>query len=243
VLNGNQVPQNVTLWFPLATDPTKYQSVGWQKMTSVGQVMTESRLIPAANTTWKIYAMAGAISADGNKLYTDADLVALGATPSGTFTMAGIAPPQPNVVTGITVGSIIAMMDRTSGWQWAELASLSWVDPTDASWLVKFYVRETDSAGNAAPDAKGLWREWLESQILNPGGQTRKASPDVYGGVLQIAYRAASDTHHYLQIQCVAVNRLSTSPSDLLAPTRPAALHKEARSSSTLARFRPGRCR
>jgi hypothetical protein len=214
MLGGGIYPQNVTSWLPSAKDITKYTCVGWTVMAGSSQVITTSRLVPAAAATWHVYCAAGAVPYDGSLEYSASDLAALGAVASAGFSMAGIPAPAGGTVTSITAGSITSMVDKTSGWQWAELMSLSWVDPTDPSWLVKFYVRETDSAGNPASDAKGSWREWFESQIASPGGTTRYADTDVYGGVLEIAYRAASDTHHYLQIQCVTVNRLSTNPGD-----------------------------
>jgi hypothetical protein len=116
------------------------------------------------------------------------------------------------------MGTIAARIDITNGWQWPEFSGVSWTDPTDVNtWLVKFYVREVDAAHSPAGDGSGQWREWIQKQVLGTaGGSARVSDPGPWpkGDALPITYRDTADTHHYLEVQCVAVNRLSTSPAD-----------------------------
>jgi hypothetical protein len=212
-LTGNQVPQAVTFWFPLATNAGQYQGVGSYVMTGIGQSFPFMRLVPATTTNWYFYAMTGVINGDPNRLYSDGDLAAMGAFKSSVFGVGGLAAPSSSAVTGISATTIFANSDN-AGNQWAELDHVAWTDPTDPNvWLVKFYVRETDSSGSPASDANGSWREWIEYQVLG-GARTSAPGPWPKGDALAITYRASTDTHHYLQIQCVAVNRLSTNPGD-----------------------------
>jgi hypothetical protein len=207
VLNGGQVPQNVTEW--LSKDSgANWTWIGWSVMTSVGQSFRLRAPKPGASATWKVAFATGAIGGDPAKLIAAAALPAAAVVSSG-FPVGGLAAPGGGVVTSISAGTITGKLDLTTGWQWAELDGVNWTDPADVnSWLVKFYVRETDSGGTPAGDANGAWREWFEREVRGGARTTIGDDP------LQITYRAASDTHHYLEIQCVAVNRLSTNPGD-----------------------------
>ena len=225
-LNGGIYPQNVTSWLPSVKDPSKYSPVGWAPMSGSGQVISVSRPVPASATTWHVYSAAGAIGYDANHDYSTAELAALGAVASAGFTMGGLAAPAASVVTGLSIGTILHQKDKTSGWQYAELTGVSWTEPTDAStpaghdspWLIKFYARNTDSGGTPAPvtstDTAGAWKEWTEKQVIPPGGASRTTDPGPWplGDAMAIAYR--TDAYHYIQVQCVAVNRASTSPAD-----------------------------
>ena len=220
VLNGNQVPQNVSYCF--SADGTNWTYVGWTKILQVGQAVTISRPVPATQqTTWKFAAKTGAVQWIGGTNYSTQNLTDNGFLIAGSpFTVNGLATPASNLVTGMSVGTITAKgPDPTTGWQWAEFNGINWTDPPVTAagaeaWLVKYYVRETNISGTPTGDDKGTWREVDEFQIIYPGGQARTS---IGKPPLQITYRKPTDpyvAYHYLQVQIVVANRNSTKPTD-----------------------------
>lgn len=212
-LNGAQYPQNVV--YAVSSDGTNFNVIGWDKVANDTQMLTCVRPVPATQETgWKFAAKTGSWDYNAKRTYTKTELEAAGFYVSGPFTVNGLDTPGTNEVSNIALSTIYNRTDPENGRQWPELDHVTWTDPTGhKTWLVKFYVRETDVNGSPANDASGQWHQWIEKQVLG-GARTSDPGPWPQGDALAITYRAAGDTHHYLEVQCVCVNRNSTKPTD-----------------------------
>jgi hypothetical protein len=217
-LNGNQVPQNVTFWLPLATDPTKYQGVGWNVMVGASQSFPFMRLVPATTTNWYAYCMTGAILGDPNRLYSASDLVGLGATASSAFSVGGLGLPSATCVTTATIAAGVSGpnpydVTRADGSHFVRIPGVTWTDPTDVNAsFTRITVQCTDASGTPAPSNMG-GTEVVFYGPNDPIGDTVSAGMARSTDPLEFDYNTGT-TYVYMQYRFYVMNRNATSTAD-----------------------------
>jgi hypothetical protein len=219
ILGGGIVPQNVTSWLPSPKDPTKYQGIGWTKMTTVGQTFSTARLVPSAASTWYVYCAAGYFIGDPSHDYTVAELVALGAVASAGFAVAGMALPLATAITTASVGAAVAITDP-DGHQYVRIPGVTWTDPTDVNAaFTRITVQCVDSAGNPAPGkAAGAGDQGGDEVVFagpnDPLGDVVSAGKVRATDPLEFDYNPAGSVYTYMQYRQYSQNRNATSTAD-----------------------------
>lgn len=218
-LAGNIVPQNVTFWITSSRDTTKYTYIGWTLISTVGQTVTVSRLVPGATATWHVYAKAGAIGGDASVDVTGADLLALGATPSAGFSVSGLGLPSAGAVTTATVGAAQTITDP-DGHQYVRIPPVSWTDPTDVdAAFVRITVQCVDASGNPAPADQG------GTETATSGPQDAMGDVLVPGAVrtnakLEFDFNPSGSVYTYIQYRMYLLNRNATDTDDWADATK-----------------------
>ena len=185
IMNGAQVPQNVTYLISKDNAAT-FTWVGWQPMKSVGQQITFPELAPGAGQTWAVAAVAGA-QLNGSVPITAANLTTLypGAVVSNPFTVIGLSLPAATLVSTLTVasgagGSFPYNVVRPDGSQYYSIPSISYTDViTDPN---AFFFRVTAQDLDSSHNPIGPEQPFFGSQVGTASAtQTSTALQGDYG--------------------------------------------------------------
>lgn len=226
ILNGNIVPQNVTLWITSTRDPAKFTYIGWSLMGAVGQVLSVWRLVPGANTNWKIYCLAGSNGGDATVDLTAAQLGALGAIASAMFAVTGLSLPPATAVTTATVGPAVNVIVPESGRQYVKIPGPTWTDTLDSkAAFVRITGQCVDAAGNPAPADQGGTEVPLAGPIDALGdvvvpGAVRVTPPIIFDYNPAEYPPGTPNPFTYFRYKQYIMNRNATNTADWADPTK-----------------------
>jgi hypothetical protein len=206
--NGSIVPQMCTYW--ISTSGTSWIGIGFEKITSVGQIIKCLRLTPSASSTWYVACCAGAKATSPVSIPTSS-------LPAGcfaqSFSITGLPLPSASAITTATVGAAVAMKDQ-DGHQWVSIPGVTWTDATDINAaFTRITVQCVDASGTAAPANQG-GTEVVFSGPNDPIGDLVSAGATRTTDKLEFDYNPSGSTYTYMQYRMYVMNRNATSTSD-----------------------------
>ncbi len=210
ILNGGQVPQNVTYLLSKDSGAT-FTWINWQPMKTVGQTISFWSMAPGSTETWVVAAFAGAQPSVSVPI-TAANLTTLypGAVVSSGFTVIGLSLPSATLISTLAIasgagGSFPYNAVRPDGSQYYSIPSISYTDVlTDPN---AFFFRVTVQDLDASHNPIGPEQAFFGNQVGSVGAT--QTSPALQGdyGTNGYAYTRTGNLA-YVRLKLYACNRI-----------------------------------
>lgn len=213
-LTAIDLPVNVTYWIS-ADDGATYVWIGWELVTTLGQVIRVDRLAPVADQNWKVAVCAGTIG--GNPVPILSGALPADSAISASFPVVAIQPPSSTLVPTINVsagaGGTNPYNVVTPYREYWSIESVSYDDTPCLADPNAFFVRITAEDLDSSHNSVAAEKPFAGTQVSELGEvQTFGPLMGEYGSA------GRSGNIHYVRLRLYVCNRIDQTSQSFLNP-------------------------